>query len=711
MQRWILVAVLLVVGLPVLAVAGAWLALEQGWLNGVIEARAGAATGYDIELEGAPDLAWEDGALRLTLGPLTIANAADEKLATVETAKAELALRPLLDGEVVLPSIEVEGVEAEVVRGEDGVLNWQPAARPAKSEGGPPVPPLIRHLGVRDAKVDYRDGERDLTLVLDELEGTWGETEPLELTGTGRLGDAALTVEGSGPSRQALIDGSDEPIRAKLDAASTSIRAAVQPAAGTFSLDLEAGDAFADFLATLGLAVPKLPAFELELEGERQGEGAVIDARVTIDETTLRFNGSVDHFGSDTALHGTFAAKGPNPGPILASMGFAEINTPPYDVEGELTREEAVLTLEDMSGTIGDSDIAGSLRIDRGSQPLAVKADLESRSLDFDDLFPLLGLPPQSGAGETASPAQEQAARETGQRPRLIPDVEIAPERWQNLDLDIHLVAAEVRSEILPIDRLDLSLKTEGGWLTIDPLEAGLADGRLVLYASYDTTQRPPAAEIDLRLTNLSLRDILARLGQANEAAGVIDGRVRLESRGSSLAELLGSSNGRAGLVMSEGSLDALIVEAIGLDLMEGLIVLITSDEDENQVPIRCAVVNLDVEEGVATARPILVDTTDTKLTAAGTIDLGAETLDLLIEAHPKDPSLLSGNQPLQVEGDWRSPSIAPAPGDVESNTLGWLLAPIAALVPFFDLGLAEDAPCGQLLDEAKKAAAAAPSK
>ncbi|HRY25605.1 MAG TPA: AsmA family protein [Geminicoccaceae bacterium] len=710
-MRWILYALLLIVGLPTVLLAGAWLALRQGWLNGVIEARASAATGYDIELGDAPDLAWKDGALRLTLGPLAIANSEDEELATVDRAAAELALGPLLHGDIVLPNVEVEGVDAEVVRGEDGTLNWQPAERPTPSTDGPPIPPLIRHLVVEDAQIDYRDGERDVTLVLDELEGNWGATEPLTLTGAGRLGDAPLSIEGSGPSRQALVDGADEPLQATLDAASTSITAAMQPAAGTFSLDLEAGDAFADFLATLGLAVPTLPAFELDLEGELQGEGAVVDARLTIDRTTLQFDGSVDHFGAATALHGTFRAAGPNPGPILASLGLAQIDTPPYDLEGELTREGSVLTLDGISGTIGDSDIAGSLRIDRAAQPLAVEADLRSRSLDFDDLFPIVGLPPQTGAGETASPEQRQEAQTLDQRPRLIPDFRIDPAIWRGIDLDIELDAAEVRSELFPIDRLAIHLVTREGWITIDPFTTGLADGRLVLFFSFDTTQRPPVGRVDLRLTNLSLHDMLARIGEANEAAGRVDGRVRLEGRGYSLADLLGSSDGQVGLVMSDGSLDAFLVEAVGLDLMEGLITLITPDDAANRVPIRCGVANLQVARGIATARPLLLDTADTKLTAAGTIDLEAETMDLLIEAHPKDPSLLSGNQPLQVEGDWRSPTIAPAPGEVESNTLGWLLAPIAALVPFFDLGLAEDAPCGQLLDEARKAAAEAPDE
>ncbi len=710
MLRWVLLVLGVIVALPVLAVGGLWLALQQGWLNDLIEERASAASGYQVELGAAPELDWQDGALRLALGPLRIADPEGRELATVERASAELALRPLLNLDVVIPSVAVEGVDAVVERDAQGRLNWQLPDREAAAGDGPLVLPDIRGLQVTDVQIDYRDPGREVSLVLDELEGQWAEGEPLTLAGTGRLGDEALTITGSGPSRSAMLSGSGEPLQATLEAASTSLEASMQPATGAFDLDLEAGEDFAAFLSTLGLTVPTLPAFGLELEGRLDGEGALVDARITVAETVLHFDGRIDRFGADADIQGSFAAAGPNPGPVLASFGFAKIDTPPYDLKGELTRDGRVLTFDNVTGTIGDSEIAGSLQIDDGEVPISVRADLESPSLDLDDLLPLLGMPPQSGPGETASPAQAQAAAEVDQRPTFLPAVEIDPARWQNLDLDVQLTAAEVRSDLLPIDRLDLNLSIQGGWLTIDPLDTGLADGGLVLYFSFDTTQRPPYAEVDLRLDNLTLRDILAKLGQANEAAGLVDGRIRLEGWGLSLAELLGSSNGRAGLVMSEGSLDALIVEAIGLDLMEGLI-LFATDDTEEQVPIRCAVVNLEVEDGVATTHPILVDTADSVLTAVGSIDLGNETLDLLVESHPKDASLLSGNQPLQVEGDWRSPTVAPAPGDIEDNTLGWLLAPIAALVPFFDLGLAEDAPCGQLLADAKKAAAEAPDE
>ena len=104
-----------------------------------------------------------------------------------------------------------------------------------------------------------------------------------------------------------------------------------------------------------------------------------------------------------------------------------------------------------------------------------------------------------------------------------------------------------------------------------------------------------------------------------------------------------------------------------------------------------------------------MIDTVDSKITVDGRVNLKDETLDIFIEALPKDPSPLSGNQPIHIEGPLLSPSINPAPGRTENEPLGWLLAPLAAVLPFFDVGAEEDSPCGSLIAQAKGAAAAQP--
>lgn len=53
------------------------------------------------------------------------------------------------------------------------------------------------------------------------------------------------------------------------------------------------------------------------------------------------------------------------------------------------------------------------------------------------------------------------------------------------------------------------------------------------------------------------------------------------------------------------------------------------------------------------------------------------------------------------------SAAVNPAPGEIENEALGWLLAPVAALL--LDLGGEEDSPCCSMVAQAEEAAAERP--
>ena len=84
------------------------------------------------------------------------------------------------------------------------------------------------------------------------------------------------------------------------------------------------------------------------------------------------------------------------------------------------------------------------------------------------------------------------------------------------------------------------------------------------------------------------------------------------------------------------------------------------------------------------------------------------ETIDFRLTAHPKDISLLSARTPVIIRGTLKEPASRPevttlAAKGAASVALGALLTPVAAILPWVELGLGQDSPCRALLDAATK--------
>jgi len=148
-----------------------------------------------------------------------------------------------------------------------------------------------------------------------------------------------------------------------------------------------------------------------------------------------------------------------------------------------------------------------------------------------------------------------------------------------------------------------------------------------------------------------------------------------------------------------------LAIEGAGLDLGEALGITVTEDA---AVPIRCVVGDLPITNGVAEVKTLVFDTMDSKITGDGKINLAEETIDIEILAHPKDPSLLSARTPLLIGGTFAEPTFGLDPVPLATRgaaaaALGVVLTPIAALIPFIELGLGEKSNCAKLINEAQQ--------
>jgi uncharacterized protein involved in outer membrane biogenesis len=264
--------------------------------------------------------------------------------------------------------------------------------------------------------------------------------------------------------------------------------------------------------------------------------------------------------------------------------------------------------------------------------------------------------------------------------------------------------AAEVRGG--PAEWFRAHARLADGRLRLAPLAAGIAGGSVEGSASLDSRAQPLQARIELDARSIDLEGLFPRVRASEPALGTLYGRLRLEGGGGSLAALLGAADGEIGLLVEDGSVNALLVEAIGLDGGEALALLGTKGKE--RVPLNCAVADFAVKDGTASARSFVVDTPDTLITLSGSIDLDSERLDLTVRPQPRDASLLAARTPIVVSGTLRDPAVKPEGGPLAARALaaGLLAAvnPLLALIPLIEPGTGPESQCAQLLAQARAA-------
>jgi hypothetical protein len=109
------------------------------------------------------------------------------------------------------------------------------------------------------------------------------------------------------------------------------------------------------------------------------------------------------------------------------------------------------------------------------------------------------------------------------------------------------------------------------------------------------------------------------------------------------------------------------------------------------------------------TTRALVLETSDSTVTGSGTIDLGKETLNLTLLAHPKDASVLAASTPVTLKGTFREPQIDVVSEEMEGKglaalALGVVLPVIGAVLPFIETGEAKGVNCAALMNEARTA-------
>jgi uncharacterized protein involved in outer membrane biogenesis len=377
-------------------------------------------------------------------------------------------------------------------------------------------------------------------------------------------------------------------------------------------------------------------------------------------------------------------------------------------LKGELDREHGRWTYDNFKGKVGSSDIGGKLVYEGGQPRPKLSGNVSTRKLVFSDLAPLIG----GDSNESKKARGVEAVQPGG---KVLPVEEFRTERWKAIDADVRYAADQIiRDKTLPISKLSTHLIMKDGVITLAPLDFGVAGGTLRSTIRLDGSGAKGnliAATAKVSARHIQIKQLFPTIEQMQATVGQINGDAQLSATGTSVAALLGSSNGEVKALVNQGTISKMLLEMAGLNV--GNIVL-TKLFGDKPVQLNCLAADFNVNKGVMQSQVFVVDTEEAIINVNGTISLANEQMDLTIRPETKALRLFTLRSPLYVRGPFSKPDVSVDKGMLAlkaggAAVLATVAAPVAALLPLINTGPGADSDCGRLVALAKERPAAPP--
>ena len=640
------------------------------------------ATGRDLTLQGRIRLG-------LSLQPtLTVQGVAfanppgfsRPQMATLEQLDLKLALIPLLSRRVEIDRLVLVKPDMILETDAQGRPNWQftPASSPPASQStaaggqdGAATSISVADVRIENGTITWRDGRagRSAVLGLTSLRASAPSPDAkLDVTLSANYNGTPVTLAGEFGPLSRLHDrqaGAAWPVQARLEAVGAKLAlggtvaqpmegrgyrmkvtanvpdlAALAPFAPGTDLPPLHDVTFAAQIADAGAALPELTGLTLHV-GQSDLTSLVAGLRVEkLDVTAARLDQPVqislqgNFNGSPATLNGSLGA----PAALLQGAKAAA----PIPIELNMQALGSGLTIK---GTVA-----------RGQDGLpSVQAVAASDKIDLDALLAARPNAPASAGAPATAPAPSPKPAASG---RLIPDTPIPFDRLPLVDVDVKLNVAQLVVGGAIYRTIVTHIDLHGGRLRLDPLTADLPEGHLNAVLSADATQGPPTVALRLQIPALALQPLLAAMREPGVITGNMQVQADLRGSGATPHAIAASLDGSLGLAMANGAVDNRILgSTLGSILRQVNLLDLVGRGGTSQV--QCFAAHLDAAHGIATVRSLVLASSLLSMDGSGSLNLGAETLDLRIRPQAK----VAGTGvvvPLRISGPFRSPATAP---------------------------------------------------
>lgn len=667
-------------------------ATHAWWLGPYLSSRLTASSGRDVRIERVVVTWSPSGGLQVALGGVRIANAAWADpawpFAEAREVVARVALaRTLAERRPVIAELVLDRARIDLERQADGLRNWR--LRDPQDRG--PGRYKVLSLTARHSEVRFVHG--GIGLVLEASARPAAGAEPLLPSGervAAAAGAASAAADDDAARRPTRIDlrarwrGVD--FGGRFDTAPTltfletgravPLRGRLALRGVTVELDGDAGDLFRAPRVDARLAV-RAAAVEPVRAAVRVARSRVaapwsemqvplrdgawpaaakpafaLDTQLHVEPRRIAFEALRARFG-DSDVAGRVAWE---------QEGRADVETAVQAAASTASAAQATGTGDGARASSASASASASavrpfdtarapapaprrLRITR----LAV--DAQSERVVLEQLRDALSGwssddaadPPASATGRASAPASAAS------------DVEAAPtRRWPDADIRYRATRARWDDGGPALGPLRVEATVRDQRVDVSTLELGLAGGRVEGRAHVDGQVQPPRAQATLRIDGVDVAALRPVADPRKRVTGRLAGQAQLRAGADDAKGWLASLDGRVDLTLRDGTLPALIDAELGLQTFRIARHLLGTPQ---AVPLRCAALALDLRDGVARVRQLVLDSDRTRTQGRGRIDLAARTLDLTLTGETKGRALLVLDRSIHLHGPLAKPA------------------------------------------------------
>ncbi len=324
----------------------------------------------------------------------------------------------------------------------------------------------------------------------------------------------------------------------------------------------------------------------------------------------------------------------------------------PVEVSGQVKGDTGKFNSQHMRVDLGETHLSGTVsgRVPAEGHP-RLDATVDVPALHLGDFY----LEARS-APETSGPPSPPAKR-------LFADHRIDFSALQKADGTLAARVEHVTGREGPLlQQLQLDATLAAGELTVKHLAFTFDGGRIAGEVALDTRATPVAATARAEAKGIRLGALMSRLGQHTSYIGNLDAQLDLSSRGDSLHAWVSGATGEAEVVGENATIEIQHAGILTRDLVQTVrrefLGFLRGRKSSRSITVNCMIAHLVIRNGVAEPQPLLLDTENSTIIGQGSVDFGAERIDLRLIPRTHRSGLLSVTPTVRVVGPLWNPAV-----------------------------------------------------